>query len=313
LIQFNSRAPIDSPDEFDSLQGLESRPEGPMRVTVFATLALALSWTLWYALAPHLTGLAIAFLAAAYMFGPLVAALITAAIFDRGRIGRALGVRAGINLWYAVAWLAAPVVVFSGLGVALLVPGNEPQSHLVGIEAALRAAGQPVPENLASKAPALPMILAISMVAGVIPNAIFAFGEEAGWRGYLWGALRPGGFWKASLATGLLWGVWHAPLIVNGHNYGVVYPGAPWSGVAMMTLFCVALSPLMGLIRDRSGASIAPAIFHGTLNALASVAILLQTGTSLLVTGPAGAAAIVAIGVVTAFVVLLRPNRAPRG
>jgi membrane protease YdiL (CAAX protease family) len=149
------------------------------------------------------------------------------------------------------------------------------------------------------------------MAAGVIPNAIAAFGEEAGWRGYLWGSLRRSGFWKSSLLIGLIWGLWHAPLIAFGHNYGAGYPGAPWSGIAVMTAFCVAISPLLGFVRDRAGSVLAPSILHGTLNALGGFAGLLVAGGSPLLASIAGAAGIGA-GLATALVVaLVRPNRAP--
>ena len=46
-------------------------------------------------------------------------------------------------------------------------------------------------------------------------------GEEAGWRGYLLPKLlefmKP---WKAVLLTGVIWGLWHAPVIACGFNYG---------------------------------------------------------------------------------------------
>ena len=40
------------------------------------------------------------------------------------------------------------------------------------------------------------------------------------------------GLWKSSWVIGVIWGFWHAPLILQGHNY----PQHPWAGVFMMTV-----------------------------------------------------------------------------
>ena len=61
-----------------------------------------------------------------------------------------------------------------------------------------------------------------ALLAGFTINGLFAFGEEYGWRGWLADELRPlGAFW-ANVITGVLWGLWHAPLILLGFNYGDV-------------------------------------------------------------------------------------------
>ena len=45
-------------------------------------------------------------------------------------------------------------------------------------------------------------------------NGLFGFGEEYGWRGWLADELRPLGPVVANLVTGVLWGLWHTPLIL---------------------------------------------------------------------------------------------------
>jgi len=63
------------------------------------------------------------------------------------------------------------------------------------------------------------MALLHGLFAGDTLNALFGFGEEAGWRGYLLHEWKHMQFWKASLFIGLIWGIWHAPLILLGYNY----------------------------------------------------------------------------------------------
>lgn len=112
----------------------------------------------------------------------------------------------------------------------------------------------------------------LAILAGLSINMVAALGEELMWRGYLWEKLKHRGFLKASLAIGFLWGVWHAPLVVL---FGLNYPQMPYLGVCMMILFCMALSPLLCSYSARKKPVIYPAIFHGTLNGVAGVSILL--------------------------------------
>jgi membrane protease YdiL (CAAX protease family) len=116
-----------------------------------------------------------------------------------------------------------------------------------------------------------------------------------GWRGLLLRELEGLGFWWASAVIGLVWGFWHAPLIVLGHNY----PEHPWAGVFMMTGMTVLLSPLLGYMTLKAGSVVAAAILHGTFNAMAGLAILVVTGGSDLIVGVTGLAG---------FIVLLLAN-----
>jgi len=131
--------------------------------------------------------------------------------------------------------------------------------------------------------------LAQVLIAGPTINAIAALGEELGWRGLLLHGLSPIGFWRSSLVIGFFWGLWHLPLIVNGYNY----PGHPVAGPVMMILLAILLSPLIGYVRLRAESVFAATVFHGTLNAAATLMIFLK-GENVLVTGITGA-----IGMVT--------------
>ena len=100
-----------------------------------------------------------------------------------------------------------------------------------------------------------------------------------------------------SLLIGFIWGVWHFPLILMGHNY----PNHPVAGVFMMIVFCMLLSPMMTYITLKARSVIAPAVFHGTMNALAGLPLIYLTGGSDLnigLTGYAGFAAIAAVTLV---------------
>lgn len=111
----------------------------------------------------------------------------------------------------------------------------------------------------------------VAIVSGVIVS-FAAFGEEAGWRGYmmpkminLWGVR------KAVLIGGIIWGMWHWPLTYVGHNFGMDYAGYPFAGFAAMCVICIFMGIILTFLTCRSG-SIWPATFlHAINNASPSV------------------------------------------
>ena len=116
-------------------------------------------------------------------------------------------------------------------------------------------------------------ILLLSAIFGMIItpffNAIFAFGEEAGWRGFLLTRLEEElGRWHAIIATGIIWGVWHWPLILL---FGYDYPGTHsnlWPFCALLfLLFTIGLGIFLAWLRYESDSVIFPSIAHGSINA----------------------------------------------
>lgn len=116
------------------------------------------------------------------------------------------------------------------------------------------------------------VVTAISPIINIIPT----LGEELGWRGYLLYGLKnsSGSSMKAVLMTGVIWGIWHAPMIAMGHNYGTDYPGYPYIGILMMIVFCVLIGIIEGYITLRTDSALPAAICHSAINGLGSVGIL---------------------------------------
>ncbi|MFT4977565.1 MAG: membrane protease YdiL (CAAX protease family), partial [Myxococcota bacterium] len=141
--------------------------------------------------------------------------------------------------------------------------------------------------------PVHPALLSIPQIIffGATLNAVFAFGEELGWRGLMYRELRPLGFWSSSFLIGVLWGLWHAPLILLGHNY----PDHPLLGIGLFTVQCAAMSPLYTLVRERSGSVWAAAVLHGTFNAAAGIPLLITQGGSPMMTGVTGVAGLIGL------------------
>lgn len=108
------------------------------------------------------------------------------------------------------------------------------------------------------------MLIAAVVVTGTTINLMASLGEELYWRGYLWETTRREGFWRSSLTIGVLWGIWHFPLV---YFYGYNYPFHPAMGLPLMVIFCVLMSPILSYFRYRSQGILVPAIFHGVVNA----------------------------------------------
>ena len=132
------------------------------------------------------------------------------------------------------------------------------------------------------------------LIAGITINAIAGFGEELGWRGLLYRELSFLGFWRSSALIGAIWGIWHAPLILQGHNY----PQHPVVGAIMMTIWCMLLSPIFNFIRLKAKSVIAASILHGSLNATSGLALVLVKGGSDLTVGVTGASGFIVLGAV---------------
>lgn len=118
-------------------------------------------------------------------------------------------------------------------------------------------------------------VLQVALLGPVI-NIIPTLGEELGWRGYLLPKLRESHSDRAALLlSGVIWGVWHAPIIILGHNYGTEYWGYPWLGILAMIVFCVVLGIIEGYITIKLNSAIPASMIHSTVNAGAGLAIYL--------------------------------------
>ena len=184
------------------------------------------------------------------------------------------------NRWFFVAWVVFLLLQFVNIPVTMLWPGTSFSFYMTDFFAQyeslvspeeLEAMRQQVTSN-----PWLPLLMMVgqSLAAAVTINLLAALGEELGWRGYLHEQLITLGFWKCSLYTGVIWGLWHAPLILQGHNY----PTFPRLGVLFMVMWCILLSPLFTLIREKSGSVIAASIAHGSLNASIGISLVYISG-----------------------------------
>jgi membrane protease YdiL (CAAX protease family) len=238
-----------------------------------------------------------------YMLFPLISVLLTQLVTGE-KLFSGIGLSFKLNRWWWLGWLVIiPLIVLLSLPVSALFTSMSISGDTEMVRqtmGSLEAQGLPL-----GPGGVLVITLLSGLVAGMTVNALFAFGEESAWRGFLHRCLEGTGFWKKCLFIGFVWGLWHAPIILMGHNY----PEHPVAGVFMMIAFCMLFTPVMVFIREKSGSVIMAAIAHGTLNALAGISIMYLAGYKELVGSITGIAGFIVLAVADLLIFLLRNNR----
>ncbi len=290
------------------------------RVTIFLVFAFGIAWAV--GLIVYFSGglvnspvivpganitLALVLVAIGYMWAPALANIFTRLLTREG--WRETGLRPRFSRGW-LYWLAAWVLpaVFTIVGMVIFF-GLFPQYYdpsLKVISNLLAQAGQPDVVD--------PWIIVIAQTVQAIIiapfiNSLFTFGEEFGWRAYLQPKLMPLGGHKAILLTGVIWGVWHWPIIAMGHNYGLDYPGAPWLGMLAMAWFTFTSGTFLGWATLRSG-SVWPAVVgHAAINGISSLGVLLMQGEPSPLLGPIAVGVVAGLGwALMAGLLFLWPN-----
>ena len=232
---------------------------------LYLAIAYGLIWAAGLAL--YLSGYIVAsfsgaapWLVSTCMFIPLVATLICQKS-SKEPLLRGIGIRWKVNRWWFLGWFTFPVIALLTLLFTHWISGIDTHSEI------MQALGETLPFGPVG---ATAITLLSGMLAGATINGLFAFGEEVGWRGYLLKQFEGRSFLGTAVVIGIIWGLWHAPLILMGHND----PQHPQWGVLMMVVVCIPMSFIIQYFRIKSGSVIVAAIMHGTCNAVAGTTML---------------------------------------
>jgi len=149
---------------------------------------------------------------------------------------------------FATVWRGAPK--WLGIGIGLI-------AAIAGIQTVIAVASgiwplNPVDEILAASVWIIPVF---------VMQSAFAIGEEFGWRGWLATRAASWGFWRLALVSGLLWIVWHLPVLA-------VIGDRPFWDIVIYFAGMLPWAPLLLALRWRSG-SVWPAVLtHGAINSI---------------------------------------------
>ena len=97
-------------------------------------------------------------------------------------------------------------------------------------------------------------------------SALFAIGEELGWRGFLQGALVSKlGVTRGIILLGLIWSFWHLPVLLAGYNF----PEHPvLGGFLLFPITLVAASFFLGWLTIKTNTCWPAALAHGATNSI---------------------------------------------
>jgi hypothetical protein len=168
-----------------------------------------------------------------------------------------------IGSWkpYLISALIVPACFMFIYALTWLLGLGKPDWQLTGFRALMTSTNARI-TTMPSSALILPALFLSSLVIGPTLNGIFGFGEEFGWRGYLLPKLMPLGQPKAYTILGVIWGLWHAPLIIVGFNY----PGYPVWGIIGMMVLTTTFGIYINEMTLQNRSSILAGWIHGTFN-----------------------------------------------
>ncbi|GAP21649.1 CPBP family intramembrane glutamic endopeptidase [Leptolinea tardivitalis] len=190
------------------------------------------------------------------MWTPGLAGIATQLIYEHSIKG--LGWKPGPFKYLALAYIIPLIYCLVVYGITWLTGlGQFPCSSFL--------------KNLTGSYPGLSSPAAIAVytlimgTVGVLVSLFSGLGEEIGWRGLLvpeMAKILP--FWKVGLFSGLIWAVWHMPLIFFS-NYNL--PGIPtWYAALMFMIMVVGISFVFAWLRLRSGSLWTAAMLHASHN-----------------------------------------------
>ncbi|MFC1505527.1 CPBP family intramembrane glutamic endopeptidase [Thermoproteota archaeon] len=104
----------------------------------------------------------------------------------------------------------------------------------------------------------------ISATLGILVSSLSSLGEEIGWRGFLVPKLaKITTFTKTSMISGVIWAIWHYPLILFA-DYNSGTPA--WFGLSCFSIMIIAISFPLAWLRLKSGSVWTAVIFHASHN-----------------------------------------------
>ena len=246
-------------------------------LTVYLLWAFLIAWALQIAaglMYRRGNGMAYTALLSLSMFAPMLAAVLSGAGL-RG-MGWKPRLRGKLR-WVLAAWFGPAILGAAGAALYFLLVPQALDLNFSYIRAALGAEQIALMEagGMTLTRYALDSCIAALTYAPLI-NMGFAIGEEAGWRGVMYPALkRRLGTAGGRIAGGVIWGIWHWPImLLAGYEYGFAYWGAPVTGPLLFCVIASAMGILLDFLYEKTDCIWMSALCHGAINAFAGVPTL---------------------------------------
>lgn len=254
------------------------------------------------------------FLVAAAMFFPAIGVLITRLITKEGFKNAWIrpNIKGNVKT-YLLAYFGPGILTILGTLLYFMIFRGSFDPECGYMKLILEAAGTSVEAIPMPLSTVLLIQGAQALTIGPIMNFVTCFGEEWGWRGYLLPKMSE----KISLIpmllmNGVIWGLWHAPLTIVGHNYGIGYAGFPFTGILAMCLFCIVTGVFLSYVSLKTKSCIPAVLGHGAINSFAATGIYFTKdgGNPFVGPAPTGVIGMIPFAVVAVLMVLnLKKNK----
>lgn len=211
------------------------------------------------------------YLAGPYMLGPAIAAIITRLFFYQGRFADA-HLRFGRWQHYLRFWgITLGIVLLSYFIYTLLGSiswdfGGE--TFLAQLKDQMALSGQQIDDLPAGFTPK--MMLIVFFIGGLtlfnIPMVIAGFGEEFGWRGFMFPQLCRSRLVAGFIVGGLIWFAWHVPLIFI---MPTTMDFSPWQHVCngiVLAIGSICTFVFFAYVYAKSGTIWVAALAHAVFN-----------------------------------------------
>ncbi len=177
------------------------------------------------------------------MWSPALAGLLTTFIYQRNLRGMGWGF--GKLKYYAIAYFLPILYASIAYGIVWILGLGTVDTSALGEGWMVRILG--------------------ILTGGILLGALQVLGEEIGWRGLLVPQLaRFNAFTATALISGVIWGIWHIPMIIGG-GYS---SGAPtWWAIACFMVHIVGISFAFAWLRLASGSIWPAVVMHSVHNA----------------------------------------------
>ncbi len=231
----------------------------PKGVIAFLLLAFAIAWIAWeipLRMGVSATSATFQLFALPGAFAPAIAAILVRVFGHEGFADA--GLKLPLRRWpYFVFALFLPLLI---VGAMILIArwSGLAQPDLTLTVARQSLSGSPAGAILTH----LPLLIVPQMIVMAILFTPLLWGEEFGWRGYLQPRLFPGKPVAAAAVTGVIWAVWHFPVILRGYDFG----SQAVLGAAVFLVSCSLFSFIFAWLVERTGSIWCSSLAHSATN-----------------------------------------------